>query len=310
MVESMRLVQTDHPGETVLGRGVAKCTALDKEILERHVSSLGRSGGMRLLEADWVATDAALYYVTPRTGSVLRWPWDQIVSVAKGRRGLLTAGVDIRFTNGSVMTWKLAGTSAAELSAIASRPKVRPPDSQPPPPPPVAGGPNVKSLFTPAEWEQIRGLPSAVMAMVTYADGVAEDGEVAATIRELMQGQEQYAGQLAKAMAAEQAQDLMSRRPTPASSMNVRSAMGMIRTRVAPAEYKSFVFDLADSLWAVASQTGGSFRFPSADRYVAERFPAVVVAPRNEFRHGMTATFLRECGVDPQEWLAASRWAR
>jgi hypothetical protein len=280
----------------VLGRGVAKCTALDKEILAKHVLVQGRSGGLNLLEADWVATNAALYYVTPRVASVLRWPWEQIVSVVKGRRGLLTAGVDIRFTNGSVMTWKLAGLSALELSEIARGPKAVP--HQPPPPSQwsTGDGPPVESLFSPAEWQQIRLLPSALMAMVTYADGVAEEAEVAATIREILVGEEQYASQLAKAMAAAMAQDLLSGTPAPDSSVSVRSAMAMVRSRVGPSEYQAFVIDLADSLWVVASQSRGALLQSQHQR--------------DEFRQGMTAEFLRECGVDPEDWLRASRWAR
>jgi AraC-like DNA-binding protein len=132
------------------------------------------------------------------------------------------------------------------------------------------------------------------MMMVVMADNNAEDGEMAATVREILGGVDNYKSQLAKAMSIEQARDVLAQRDTPVSSMTLTAAFSMIRSRVKPAEYLAFVVDLTDSVFAVASQYGLSPRLSERER--------------QDFREGMTTAFLNECGVDPSEWVKASRW--
>jgi hypothetical protein len=294
MSEVLRLIRQKHPNENVLGSGVAKCRSLDSKIFDEHLTGRGTSGGLGVLEADWVATNVALYYVTPRVGSVLRWLWSDIASIEKGRRKLVTADTQIRLADGTSMKWNLAATSSAKLCEIArdgiaiySRSPVTTPltgnrDSE------------IKALFTESEWQQIRGIPSAAMMMVVMADNNAEDGEMAATIREVLGGVDNYKSQLAKAMSIEQARDVLAQRDTPVSSITLTAAFSMIRSRVEPAEYLAFVVDLTDSVFAVASQYGLSPRLSDREK--------------QEFREGMTTAFLNECGVDPREWVKASRW--
>ena len=294
MSEVLRLIQQKHPSENVLGSGVAKCRSLDSKIFDEHLTGRGTSGGLGVLEADWVATNIALYYVTPRVGSVLRWPWSEIASVEKGRRKLVTANTQIRLTDGSTMKWNLAATSSAKLCEIA-RDGIALFSLVPAATPPTRDhGSEIKALFTESEWQQIRGIPSAAMMMVVMADNNAEDGEMAATVREILGGVDNYKSQLAKAMSIEQARDVLAQRDTPVSSITLTAAFSMIRSRVKPAEYLAFVVDLTDSVFVVASQYGLSPRLSERER--------------QDFREGMTTAFLNECGVDPSEWVKASRW--
>ncbi len=109
------------PSEVPLDGGSAKCRALDSEILDAHMERHGRSGGLNLLEADWIATNLALYYVTPRVGSVREWSWNEIRRIKKVGGGFFTGTIQIDLVSGSSMRWKLAKSAVAIVSDASRR---------------------------------------------------------------------------------------------------------------------------------------------------------------------------------------------
>jgi hypothetical protein len=77
------------PNEAPLTGGAARIRSLDQEILDDLIASIGtqqaRKLGTRVLSADWIATESALHYVTPKAQSVVSFPWDQIREIRSGK---------------------------------------------------------------------------------------------------------------------------------------------------------------------------------------------------------------------------------
>lgn len=70
---------SQHGGSEVpLDMSSAKCRALDARIYDEHVLATGsRPRGVTTMEAMWLATDTAAYYLTPDLRRFVRWPWEE-----------------------------------------------------------------------------------------------------------------------------------------------------------------------------------------------------------------------------------------
>jgi hypothetical protein len=73
--------------------------------------------GLNLLEADWVATEEALYYISPRVGQGYRYPWTDIsqISIVKKRWRFATLAIQLPQ---QVVTLKAGLTSATILMKL------------------------------------------------------------------------------------------------------------------------------------------------------------------------------------------------
>jgi hypothetical protein len=128
--QTLELLEAHCPDDQVIDGGSAKCKEMDKIALETYVNAYGRpQGGVNFLEADWVATDNALYYITPRAGWNWSSKWDEIASVALGKKSLLMptqrVHVSARYPGQvpPVQThdWQLSKTAAQLLVNIAAQ---------------------------------------------------------------------------------------------------------------------------------------------------------------------------------------------
>jgi hypothetical protein len=119
--ETIAFLTRNFPSETPLAGGAAKVKELDREFLDRYVSQVGESvakrQGLNLLEADWVATEEALYYISPRVGQGFRYPWTDIaeISIVKKRWRFATLAIQLPQ---QVVTLKAGLTSATVLTKL------------------------------------------------------------------------------------------------------------------------------------------------------------------------------------------------
>jgi hypothetical protein len=115
---TLAFLNRNFPNETPLAGGAAKVKELDREFLDRYISQVGESmakrQGLNLLEADWVATEEALYYISPRDGQGFRYPWSDIalISIVKKRWRFATVAIHLPQ---QVVTMKAGLTSATLL---------------------------------------------------------------------------------------------------------------------------------------------------------------------------------------------------
>lgn len=126
--ESVHVIAVVSPDDRrVIDGGAAKCKVLDHQA-DAHFSqhytaderrSVRREHRLQVLEADWVATDAALYYVTPAVKAVWRRSWSEVrsITMVKQRRRFATLRVEDR--HGGSFDWSLGRAAAANLLAIA-----------------------------------------------------------------------------------------------------------------------------------------------------------------------------------------------
>lgn len=130
MIQPLTLEQiaTHSPGEEVLGGGSASCREFDEMAQKAAMSNGTFTRDLKLLEADWVATDAGLYYVTPRVG--WRWfsKWGEIERVSAGKRSRLMPTAEVLVAthypdpqpHSQTHTWKASKTGAEMLITIAT----------------------------------------------------------------------------------------------------------------------------------------------------------------------------------------------
>jgi hypothetical protein len=73
--------------------------------------------GLNLLEADWVATEEALYYISPSVGQGCRYPWSDValISIVKKRWRFATVAIHLPQ---QVVTLKAGLTSASILTEL------------------------------------------------------------------------------------------------------------------------------------------------------------------------------------------------
>jgi hypothetical protein len=116
--ETIAFLNRNFPDETPLAGGAANVKELDRDLLDRYISQVGESvakrQGLNLLEADWVATEEALYYISPRVGQGFRYPWTDIaqISIVKKRWRFATLAIQLPH---QVVTLKAGLTSATIL---------------------------------------------------------------------------------------------------------------------------------------------------------------------------------------------------
>lgn len=92
--QSFSLLARVTSDETLAG-GAAKSKELDKRVLDSWIDAVGmaevRKYGVNALEADWIATSNALFYVTPNADSVISYPWSLIGDIIVGRRRAMSS---------------------------------------------------------------------------------------------------------------------------------------------------------------------------------------------------------------------------
>jgi hypothetical protein len=129
---TIAFLKRNFPSETPLAGGAARAKELDRELLDLHISQVGESvakrQGLNLLEADWVATEEALYYISPRVAQGYRYPWTDIaqISIIKKRWRFATLAIQLPqqvvtlkagLTSATILT-RLYRVKAAEISRI------------------------------------------------------------------------------------------------------------------------------------------------------------------------------------------------
>lgn len=79
LASALKLLGSNYPAEIPLDGGPAKCKALDASFYDEYVEETGhRPRGIASMEAVWLATDAALYYISPRVSQYQRWLWNEV----------------------------------------------------------------------------------------------------------------------------------------------------------------------------------------------------------------------------------------
>lgn len=98
--QTKRIIADLDPGEGILDGGPARSKALDRRAFERLEGHFGGVTGVRhyaksrgvgaatFMDAEWVATDNALYYVHFNAGTKYRWPWADIQQLVACRGAL------------------------------------------------------------------------------------------------------------------------------------------------------------------------------------------------------------------------------
>lgn len=130
--KSLRLIAEHGESGKVLDGGPAKCKAIDRQTFEQLEMRLGGVAGVRryakstgsgigtFMEADWVATDHALYYVNFNAGSTVRWGWEDIKDLSVTGSGMLGATKRVTVDNGmSPVEMSMGKVAAKSLLSIA-----------------------------------------------------------------------------------------------------------------------------------------------------------------------------------------------
>ena len=110
--------------ELPLDMAPSRCRAIDSQFYDEYADTHGsRPKGATVMEASWLATDHALYYVAPALGCLRRWPWSG-TRIEPGRSGRNKAKFKIVTEQGS---WKLSTAARAfpNLLTCASWAKAR-----------------------------------------------------------------------------------------------------------------------------------------------------------------------------------------
>lgn len=132
--KTMAVLSASLISESVLDGGPAKSKQFDRHAfnaleqhfggvqgVRRYAKSRGCGAGT-FMEAEWVATDQAIYYVHFNAGLSRRWPWEeieQVIDVASGGIGL-TRRIELRTADETVGI-SLSRRSAHSLIEIAKR---------------------------------------------------------------------------------------------------------------------------------------------------------------------------------------------
>ena len=115
--ESVRLAASKYADvrESFLAGGFAQERSLDEHIASH--GSLPRSD--KALEADWLTTTEAFYYVTPMIGSVYRWDWELTGSIKNVRRGPAFTTLELGLCGGAApLRLRVSRPAAENLTAI------------------------------------------------------------------------------------------------------------------------------------------------------------------------------------------------
>lgn len=104
--------------EVPIDGGPAKCRKLDSEFYDAHVKRTGQlPRGLRVMEAAWLASDEALYYVSPHVGKFRRFPWGEIELQPSKRRAMFGKVIRLR-TSEDEFKLGLSASAMANLLVI------------------------------------------------------------------------------------------------------------------------------------------------------------------------------------------------
>lgn len=107
------------PEEVPMDMAAAKCKAIDSQFYDEYSTAHGsRPKGAAVMEASWLATDRALYYVAPAIAGVRRWPWATL-EVQPGRIGRRNAKFRL-VTEQGTWNFKTGARAMPNLLACAS----------------------------------------------------------------------------------------------------------------------------------------------------------------------------------------------
>ena len=101
--------------------GGSKVETIDAALADEAVADGVRSPNAALLEADWLATKDALFYVTPRLRSVLWYRWDVIQQVRAGKTRWKFSGVFVDKSDGEVLDLRTSRSAASLLVGLGYR---------------------------------------------------------------------------------------------------------------------------------------------------------------------------------------------
>lgn len=77
--------------EVPMDMSAARCKGIDSQFYDEFVRMRGgRPKGANVMEASWLATDVALYYIAPAVAGRRRWLWKDL-RIEPGRTGRRTA---------------------------------------------------------------------------------------------------------------------------------------------------------------------------------------------------------------------------
>jgi hypothetical protein len=119
------LTKLDSPIAPSWGRplcgAVGKIKSVDRALADEAEAGGTKSLNPMLLEADWLATRIALFYVTPRLESVIWWKWDIITGMSAGRERWKFSGVIIDKADGESLELRTSRDAAKLLLALGNR---------------------------------------------------------------------------------------------------------------------------------------------------------------------------------------------
>lgn len=102
--------------EVPLDMAAARCRAIDSQFYDEYAQAHGRRPkGAAVMEASWVATDRALYYIAPGIAGMRRWPWVR-TRIEPGKTGRRSAKFVVVDEQGK---WKFSTGSRALPSLLA-----------------------------------------------------------------------------------------------------------------------------------------------------------------------------------------------
>ncbi len=127
---------------TVLDHGTVKSKEVDKQLYEDYEARVGPGSvrklakatgtGLNVMESDWVASEAGLYYVNPVLGIPKSWKWEDIKSLDVKHAGPMVKTLQVVDSSGSTEL-SMARTAADSLLKIyeAMKPPPSPQESEP-----------------------------------------------------------------------------------------------------------------------------------------------------------------------------------
>jgi hypothetical protein len=118
LLDSIQMLMRLSPDEVPLDGGAAGCRAIDSVFYDEYAATGTRPRGMRALEAAWLATDEAFYYIAPNVQQYRRWAWGD-VRMKSSRRGRRFARVEMESTDAK-FTFRLGSNAMDNLMAVYS----------------------------------------------------------------------------------------------------------------------------------------------------------------------------------------------
>lgn len=112
--------QSNWSGRPLCG-APGKIKAVDSKLADEAIAEGVRSVNPALLEADWLATRDALFYVTPRLRSVRWWRWDVVTRVRAGNTRWRFSGVLVEKADGETLDLRTSRDAATLLVGLGWR---------------------------------------------------------------------------------------------------------------------------------------------------------------------------------------------